>query len=144
MIPRVQRWRIWIQYYQIPWPTVYWIFENTYKDPLAKNLFKGRHLNLFRHFMPTSFKNSGKQLEIKKRKKHRGKISRSSRSIWWTFWVPHGLYSLEPSPTSINPLETCSLHCPCHYLRSGPHWFLLGVSQWFLEFSAQFYGMVVT
>lgn len=50
---------------------MYWIFENTYKDPLAKNLFKGRHLNLFRHFMPTIFKNSGKQLEIKKRKKQR-------------------------------------------------------------------------
>ena len=27
---------------------------------MAKNLFKGRHLNLFRHFMPTIFKNSGK------------------------------------------------------------------------------------
>ena len=46
---------------------MYWIFENTYKDPLAKNLFKSRH------FMPTIFKNSGKQQEIKKRKNIEGK-----------------------------------------------------------------------
>lgn len=46
---------------------MYWIFENTYKDPLAKHLFKSRH------FVQTIFKNSRKQLEIKKRENIEGK-----------------------------------------------------------------------